>query len=94
MRPVRGLKASPAIRGPVAPPAVPDDLKASMALRQNLATQLKDGHRERVVPVPPSLEIEVLDPNVDRLGNPAVRTIKDAAGRTVVDIPPFLGWSR
>jgi hypothetical protein len=61
-----------------------------MALRQNLASELRSGRRERVVPVPPRLEIEVLDPNVDPLGNPAVLTIKDASGRTVVDIPPVV----
>ncbi|HKM52653.1 MAG TPA: hypothetical protein VJY33_04530, partial [Isosphaeraceae bacterium] len=79
------------LRGPsLAPAAVPGDPLASMALRHNLAGQLKDGRRERVVPVPPTLEIEVLDPNVDPLGNPAVITSKDAAGRTLVDIPPVV----
>jgi hypothetical protein len=75
-------------QGPsLSPAAVPGDASASMALRHNLSSQLKDGRRERVVPVPPTLEIEILDPNVDPMGNPAVRTTKDAAGRTVVDIP-------
>jgi hypothetical protein len=79
------------LQGPsLAPAAVPGDPSTSMALRQNLATHLTDRRRERVVPVPPALEIEVLDPNADPLGNPAVRTIKDAAGRTVIDIPPVV----
>jgi len=87
------LPISPAVvpnraAGPsLTPAAVPGDPSASMALRHNLSTKLKDGRRERVVPVPPTLEIEILDPNVDPLGNPAVHTTKDAAGRTVVDIP-------
>jgi len=85
------------LQGPsLAPAAVPGNPSASMAPRHNLSTQLKAGRRERVVPVPPTLEIEVLDPNADPLGNPAVRTIKNAAGQTVVDIPPVVlvhpGW--
>jgi len=79
------------LQGPsLAPAAVPGDPSTSMALRHNLSTQLEAGRRERVVPVPPTLEIEVLDPNADPLGNPAVRTIKNAAGQTVVDIPPVV----
>ena len=80
--PARGASLSPA--------AIPDDPKASMALRRNLASQLMKGRRERVAPVPPTLEIEVLDPNVDPLGNPAVLTKQDELGRTVVDIPPVV----
>src|SRR5437016_1193792 len=45
-------------------------------------------------PVPPTLEIEVLDPNVDPRGNPAVvtkpscvRTCHGPEGRLTVDIP-------
>jgi hypothetical protein len=79
------------LQGPsLAPAAVPGDPSTSMALRRNLSTQLNEGRRERVVAVPPTLEIEVLDPNADPLGNPAVITTKDAAGRTVVDIPPVV----
>lgn len=88
------LPVSPAVvpdptAGPsLAPAAVPGDNQASLALRKRLASQLREGRRERVVPVPPTLEIEVLDPNADPLGNPAVITTKDPLGRTVVDIPP------
>src|SRR5262245_125102 len=46
-------------------------------------------------PVPPDLEIEVLDPNVDPRGNPtvvtrpaAIPTGMGASGRVIVDIPP------
>src|SRR5262249_51460035 len=46
-------------------------------------------------PVPPALEIEVLDPNVDARGNPAVVTRPATVltstgpdGRVIVDIPP------
>jgi hypothetical protein len=74
----------------LAPAAVPGDAKESMALRRNLSVQLREGRRERVVPVPPTLEIEVLDPNADPLGNPAVITKKDESGNTVVDIPPVV----
>lgn len=38
-------------------------------------------------PVPPTLEIAVLDPNADPLGNPAVRTRPGLAGGLEVDIP-------
>ncbi len=79
------------LQGPsLAPAAVPGDASASMALRHNLAGQLKGGRNERVVPVPPALEIEVLDPNADPLGNPAVITTKDAAGGRQVVIPPVV----
>lgn len=47
------------------------------------------GRDRRVVPVPPTLEIEVLDPNVDPLGNPAVLT-KPGPGGLEVDIPPVV----
>jgi hypothetical protein len=48
------------------------------------------GHEDRKsVPVPPTLEIEVLDPNVDPLGNPAVLTKKTPHGLEV-DIPPVV----
>ena len=41
-------------------------------------------------PVPPTLEIEVLDPNVDPMGNPAVIVRPDGCGRSIVDIPPVI----
>jgi len=50
-----------------------------------------DGHHApAALPVPPELEIQVLDPNVDPLGNPAVLTRTDPTGRVVVDIPPVV----
>lgn len=39
--------------------------------------------------VPPGLEIEILDPNADPDGNPAVELV-DVDGRTIVDIPPVV----
>lgn len=39
-------------------------------------------------PVPPGLEIEILDPGVDPLGNPAVRPAARPDGGTSVEIPP------
>lgn len=74
----------------MSPAAVPDDPEASLALRRKLASELRRGRTERVAPVPPTLEIELLDPNVDPLGNPAVLTKQDDLGRTVVDIPPVV----
>lgn len=41
-------------------------------------------------PVPPRLEIEVLDPGVDPNGNPAVRLQDDGFGQMNVDIPPVV----
>ena len=40
--------------------------------------------------VSPVLEIELLDPNKDARGNPAIVTKTDAAGNTQIDIPPTL----
>ncbi len=40
--------------------------------------------------VSPVLEIELLDPNKDARGNPAIVTKIDAAGNTQIDIPPTL----
>ncbi len=40
--------------------------------------------------VPPTLEIEVLDPGVDPLGNPAVFLQSDEWGQLQVDIPPVV----
>jgi len=72
------------------PASIPNDPKASMELRRHIASRVRKGRNEGVVPVPPSLEIEVLDPNVDPLGNPAVIPSQDAAGHTIVDIPPVV----
>jgi hypothetical protein len=38
--------------------------------------------------VPPTMEIEVLDPNADPLGRPAVELNRDEYGNLIVDIPP------
>jgi hypothetical protein len=38
--------------------------------------------------VPPTMEIEVLDPGVDPEGNPAVQLGRGEDGQTIVDIPP------
>jgi hypothetical protein len=47
--------------------------------------------QHKTTPVPATLEIEVLDPNVDPLGNPAVITRRSEDGQTVaVDIPPVV----
>lgn len=57
-----------------------------------IATDLRAGdHRSYIPPVPPTLELEVLDPRVDSKGNPAILLEKeiDCAGREnlKVDIP-------
>jgi len=44
----------------------------------------------QTVPVPPTLEIEVLDPNVDPLGNPAVIVRDLGHGQSKVEIPPVV----
>ncbi len=46
--------------------------------------------QRHAAPVPPTLEIEVLDPGVDPLGNPAVTVTPDLEdpGQYLVDIPP------
>ena len=46
--------------------------------------------QSRVSRVIPSLEIELLDPNKDPRGNPAVIVKQDQSGDTQVDIPPTL----
>ena len=43
--------------------------------------------KSRVIPI---LEIEVLDPNRDSRGNPAIETLHDGLGHTQVEIPPAL----
>lgn len=45
--------------------------------------------QRRSTPVPPTLEIEVLDPGVDPLGNPAVRIEQDG-DQKIIDIPPVI----
>ncbi len=44
----------------------------------------------KAAPVPPTLEIAILDPNADPLGNPAVRTRPGVGGNLEVDIPPVI----
>lgn len=46
------------------------------------------GTRHAPLPVPPHLEIEVIDPGVDPLGNPSVRILAGNNERAQVDIPP------
>jgi hypothetical protein len=46
--------------------------------------------QERQARVSPVLEIEVIDPNVDSRGNPAVVVTQDGLGRQQVEIPPAL----
>ncbi|HMP78073.1 MAG TPA: hypothetical protein PKD54_01350 [Pirellulaceae bacterium] len=46
------------------------------------------GVRQVPLPVPPHLEIEVIDPGVDPVGNPAVRLQDTGTDTTLVDIPP------
>lgn len=58
-----------------------------------LATMPADVARAELpprAPVPPSMEIEVLDPNVDPNGNPAVILKDGRAGDCLVDIPPVV----
>jgi hypothetical protein len=44
----------------------------------------------RTTNVPPTLEIEVLDPNADALGRPAIELGRDEFGNVIVDIPPVV----
>ena len=46
--------------------------------------------QHRTTNVPPTLEIEVLDPNADPVGNPAVELSRDEFGNVIVDIPPVI----
>lgn len=48
------------------------------------------GAEHRTTNVPPTLEIEVLDPNADPLGRPAVELARDEYGNMIVDIPPVV----
>lgn len=61
---------------------------SSVQVREARAYALRQARNEVKVAVPPALEIEVLDPNVDPLGNPAVLTKTNQAGKFVIDIPP------
>jgi len=54
-----------------------------------MATQVAFA-QARVARVIPSLEIEILDPNVDPRGNPGVIVGQDAWGQTQVDIAPTI----
>lgn len=54
-----------------------------------MVTQVALG-QSRVARVIPSLEIEILDPNVDSRGNPGVIVGQDAWGQTQVDIAPTI----
>src|SRR5258707_834397 len=64
------------VRGNPPPPAVFPRLNAAVM------------RPHQPVAVPPGLEIEVLDPNVDPRGNPAVVTRPGPMGAILVDIPP------
>jgi hypothetical protein len=55
-----------------------------------LATQSALATKPPRTTVPPTLEIEVLDPGVDPLGNPAVVLRHLPDGRVEVDIPPVV----
>jgi hypothetical protein len=92
-QPAPGL--TPDIRDPRIPAALPPGNLPGTAtpVFPRLNAALKAPHQP--VPVPPTLEIEVLDPNVDPRGNPAVLTrpfvTPTAAGietRLAVDVPP------
>lgn len=48
------------------------------------------GQKHHPANVPPTLEIEVLDPNADPLGRPAVELRRDCEGGLQVDIPPVV----
>lgn len=77
----------------IAVSAQPSAQSTPAPLFPRVANAIQSGHR--TVPVPPTLEIEVLDPNVDPRGNPAVLTrpapVPTPGGfeqTVVVDIPP------
>ncbi len=53
-----------------------------------LAATTLQADPKRQAPVPPGLEIEILDPGVEPVGNPAVITTPGAAGQIRIDIPP------
>jgi len=81
----------------VAPTQVGDVLASDDILSQKLVDSHKDlefkirrARKERTAPVPPALEIEVLDPRVDPMGNPAVLTSPNVNGGLNVEIPPVV----
>ncbi len=62
---------------------------ASLAVMVSYAATGLAAHRQ-ASNVPPTLEIEVLDPGVDPLGNPAVFVRPGEYGQAQVDIPPVV----
>jgi hypothetical protein len=52
------------------------------------AKTVEAGHPHAAAPVPPTMEIEVLDPGVDPRGNPAILVETDENGGKQVNIPP------
>jgi hypothetical protein len=68
------------------PPTLPGSARASSPA----AVFLSAVREAAPAPVPPTLEIEVLDPSADPLGNPAVIVRDDGCGQSVVDIPPVV----
>ena len=80
-------------RAQTAPPVQPLAVPPPPPVFPRLAAAVSRPHLPTAVP--PGLEIEVLDPNVDPRGNPAVVTRPAVAltstgpdGRVIVDIPP------
>jgi hypothetical protein len=95
LSPLIGALAAPAlVRAQSTTTASPSEVDTAPTAAQAL-TPLRVVPRAHVavdrttVPVPPTLEIEVLDPNVDPLGNPAVIT-RPAPGGLAVEIPPVV----
>src|SRR5437870_1587189 len=81
------------LRAQTEPPVQPLNVPPPPPVFPRLAEALSRAHQP--APVPPALEIEILDPNVDPRGNPAVLTrpatvltCTGPEGRVVVDIPP------
>jgi len=63
------------------------------AIPPNIAQALQTRARlPRSVPVPPTQEIEILDPNVDPMGRPAVKVspVIGPDGQARIDIPPTI----
>lgn len=55
-----------------------------------LAAWSRVGLAKEASPVPPTLEIEVLDPQADPLGNPAIEFKCGQPGELTIDIPPVV----
>ncbi len=55
-----------------------------------MVTLALGGDHHKAVPVPPALEIEVLDPAADPVGNPAVETRLGPDGRMTIEIPKLV----